>query len=43
MGFGIKGYSIAKHWRNDKFAPKVMNWKTGKLLDRGRFTYLDDV
>ena len=43
MGFGIRGYHIAKHWRNDKIGPNIQNWKTGKLMDRGRHTYLDDV
>jgi len=44
MGFGIKGYSIASHWKNDRVGgSKIDNWKAGKMPDRGRFTYLDDV
>jgi hypothetical protein len=43
VGFGIKGYAIASHWRNDRIGPKIANWKDSKLPERGRFTYLDDV
>ena len=41
--FGVKGYAITSHWRNDKIDRNIHNWKVFKLPDRGRHTFLDDV
>lgn len=41
--FGVPGYIIAKHYRDDKSDRDCLNWKVYKMPERGKYTYLDDV
>ena len=41
--YGIEGYTIAKHWKNDNKLQGVANWKSRKVLEKGKYSYLDDV
>ena len=40
---GIEGYRIQKHVYYDNPNKNIANWKSRKLLARGKYTLFDDV
>ena len=43
MQYGIEGYTIGTHWKNDNKMQFVSNWKARKIPEKGKYSYLDDV